>query len=355
MASLSRKIQDWVKSDLISAEQGQAIVTFEGSRKSVLSPMLALGLVGVLAVGIGILAIVAANWQMIPPGVKLFNLFVVMILVAGTAVYFQNKKTAVFEALLFLEMLLFFAAIGLIGQIYHLQSEAYKGFLFWSLLAFPLLFLTQKVFFGFIWEFVLISAFFSSPMVRPVFRYLENHFPGSFGISGLFMFILACLLLTQKAKVFVVPLRLFAAFWAIAPLFITSYYRTGVAPDILIAVIVLAGVAGYGLYRLKTPYKSLYVVCVLYAAFATATIPFVVFTGQVLILLSLMFAAYQAKAQGITRILTFCAGLRILTAYFELFGSLMQTGGGLILTGLIILGLSFGWYRLDQTLKARLK
>ncbi|HBO58818.1 MAG TPA: hypothetical protein DD624_02780, partial [Alphaproteobacteria bacterium] len=66
-------------------------------------------------------------------------------------------------------------------------------------------------------------------------------------------------------------------------------------------------------------------------------------------------AAAQAKAVGLSRVLTLCLGIRLFAAYLEVFGSLLTTGFGLIFMGAVILGLACGWHKLDARLKAGLK
>lgn len=110
------------------------------------------------------------------------------------------------------------------------------------------------------------------------------------------------------------------------------------------------------LYALKTPYKSLYPVCVVFATvLGGVNEQIVVFAAQLCVLVCLVFAAAQAKAVGLSRLLTLCLGIRLFAAYLELFGTLLSTGFGLIFTGMVILGLAVGWRKIDLKLKAGLK
>ena len=215
MASLAHKISDWVGADLITAEQGEKVLEFEQNRKSVLSPFLALGLVGVFAVGLGIVAIVAANWQDIPAGLKLTAMFAALAANAVAAVRVQGKKPAVFEALLFSQGILFFAAMGLVGQIFHLQSETWKTLAFWSALSFPPMLLTKKVLFGFLWEIAVFGAFLTSPFAEKVFDFWAEYFESSLCVSAFFMAVWGATLLTDKAKVFLTPVRWLSAAFAV--------------------------------------------------------------------------------------------------------------------------------------------
>ena len=357
MASLARKISDWVGAELITAEQGEKLLSFEQNRKSALSPFLALGLVGAFAVGLGVVAIIAANWQDIPAGLKLAAMFMMLGGNAFAAVRVREKKPLLFEALLFFQGVLFFAAIGLVGQIFHLQSEEWKALAFWSVLAFPLMLLTKKVFFGFLWEIAVAAAFLSSPFAEKVFDFWEKYFESALCVSAFFMAVWGAALLTKKAAVFLTPVRWFSAVFAVLPLLIADYAWKRTLPTAGIVATAAWAVAAAGvLYALKTPYKSLYTVCLVFAT-ATGGVndSVVVFAAQLCVLVCLVVAAAQAKAVGLSRVLTLCLGIRLFTAYLELFGTLLTTGFGLIFTGIVILGLACGWRKVDLKLKAGLK
>lgn len=357
MASLARKISDWVGADLITAEQGEKVLEFEQNRKSVLSPFLALGLVGVFAVGLGIVAIVAANWQDIPAGLKLTAMFAALAANAVAAVRVQGKKPAVFEALLFSQGILFFAAMGLVGQIFHLQSETWKTLAFWSALSFPPMLLTKKVLFGFLWEAAVFGAFLTSPFAEKVFDFWAEYFESSLCVSAFFMAVWGATLLTGKAKVFLTPVRWLSAAFAVLPLMNPDYMWHRNIPAVgFVSMAVWAAAAAGELYALKTPYKSLYPVCVVFATvLGGVNEQIVVFAAQLCVLVCLLFAAAQAKVVGLSRLLTLCLGIRLFAAYLELFGTLLSTGFGLIFTGMVILGLAVGWRKIDLKLKAGLK
>ena len=68
--------------------------------------------------------------------------------------------------------------------------------------------------------------------------------------------------------------------------------------------------------------------------------------GCLLFLIAWAFAAGAAAAADRKRLFDFATlviAVRFLTVYFEVFGSLAATGGGLILSGLVILGAAFLW------------
>lgn len=350
--SLSHKINDWVENGILTAEQGAAVVAFERDRKSLLSPIGALILLGVFSIGTGIVALVAANWQDIPDSFKLTVLFALLTGTAYAADAFRLKKL-VFEGLLTAEMLLFLAAIGLIGQIYHLHSDAYKPMLFWSFLAFFPLLQTQKMILTAVWEFVFFFAFMLSPWGREFARFLGRYFNTPVTYSAAALFLFGALTQVRKAELFVAPLRKAAIVFAMIPLmFSERLFPTGA--DAALCFVLAAGAAGYSFLSGKA-YKSVYAVCILYACFVSIPKSFLLFFGQTGILIALLFAGVETKRFGFARVMAFVACLRVIAAYFELFGSLLETGGGLILTGLFILGIAYGWHKADRRLKAEKK
>lgn len=350
--SLSQKINDWVKNGLLTAEQGEAVAAFERNRKSALSPLGALILLGVFAIGTGIVAIIASNWQAIPNSAKLLALFAAMAGAAHATDSLRDRRL-IFEAMLFLDMLLYLGAIGLIGQIYHLHSAFYKPMLFWCFLAlFPVL-QTQKMFLTALWEVVLIASFMVSPWGESFARFLHDHFETPMTYSAAFLLLHGALTQIRRAPLFVVPLRKAALFFAVMPLFSFCYVDATGADSA--AVFLMTASAAGACFAFNKTIRSVYAVCLLYACFVSVTSPFLLFLGQTGILIALLFSGVERKDFGFARIMALCAGIRVLSAYFFLFGSLLETGGGLILTGLFILGIAYGWHKVDGRLKAEKK
>ena len=63
----------------------------------------------------------------------------------------------------------------------------------------------------------------------------------------------------------------------------------------------------------------------------------------------------KAKILGVLIVLlAVITAFRMLIAFFELFGSLLYTGFGLIFSGVIILGLAYACYKTDGYLKQKL-
>jgi hypothetical protein len=66
--------------------------------------------------------------------------------------------------------------------------------------------------------------------------------------------------------------------------------------------------------------------------------------------IAVAIAAAHAGDKRATNLATLALALRILVLYLELAKDLMTTGAGLIATGVVFLGLAYGWWRLRRVL-----
>ena len=134
---LSRETEAWVAEGLVSAEQAEAIRRrYAGAREERRSSATtALAVIGAVAVGLGVIGFVAANWDGMSHGVRLVLLTAA---VAGSyaAAYHLRERTGsrprVGEALYLLGVLLFGASLFLVGQMYNVQAHDPLALLLWS-------------------------------------------------------------------------------------------------------------------------------------------------------------------------------------------------------------------------------
>src|SRR5215467_6195211 len=100
----------------------------------------ALSGMGALAIGLGVVAVVGANWEDIPGGVKLAadllltGLCAVLVFVAWRRDRAWPREIG---ALLLFGLVL--ASIALIGQVYQLQSDPWQALVLWLALCTPFL------------------------------------------------------------------------------------------------------------------------------------------------------------------------------------------------------------------------
>lgn len=97
-------------------------------------------------IGLGIIALVAANWDQIPNNVKLGGAIVLMIANASAVILSMKfKKNILPQVLCGVFAALIMAVIGLIGQIFQLRSDVSGACLLWALCAWPLFLIAPRL------------------------------------------------------------------------------------------------------------------------------------------------------------------------------------------------------------------
>ena len=128
---ITSKLTRWQQAGLLSAEQRAAIVAYE--REHSFGWQTGLAFLGVLAIVIGILAIIASNWQVTPPWVKLgAHLMLNTLLAFGVLRKWERPIIAQLCLLGWYGLTLTF--IGLMGQVFHLAGSLAGALLLWTVL-----------------------------------------------------------------------------------------------------------------------------------------------------------------------------------------------------------------------------
>ena len=379
MSYLPKKIAVWVENKLISQDQGDAILDFEQGKKK--NPFFSLMSVGFFSIACGIVALVSSNWEDISDGTKLFGMFVILGGLAYVLERLYEKKPNFFEGVLFFYALFFLACIGLVGQIFHLKSDTYKAFLFWSFLTTPLLAVSRKNLLTYVWIPVFAGSLLASPFGQELMEELVDLFEyASFAAVSLTCFIVYVLvkpLDVERLR----PVMVYAVLGIVLPLFQWDfpYYldSSSHAPKSLALVLLLIYGGGFA-YTVWTKMKlsllerkavlgavGFYTLLVFRLHFfhSIASLPsfllvpvsFVSSFLTVFLLLALAFYAYASKNVRLFNVFILVLAIRILTDFFRLFGSLLATGFGLIVTGLFLLGMSYVFIRLRRIFEAQMK
>jgi uncharacterized membrane protein len=133
-----RKLKAWVEAGLIDSTAAERIRAWEASNAKPLALWAIIG-IAALAIGLGIISLIAANWDAIDGPVRLGIHFVIM---AGLAAWLsvQDKTHDAFhEAWLFILGALGLSFFGHIGQVYQTSSPLWQPLGAWLLLFSPLL------------------------------------------------------------------------------------------------------------------------------------------------------------------------------------------------------------------------
>ncbi len=97
-------------------------------------------------IGLGIIALVAANWEQIPNNIKLGGAVSLMVVnAAAVIISMKFKKNILTQVLCGVFAALIMAVIGLIGQIFQLRSDVSGACLLWALCAWPLFLITPRL------------------------------------------------------------------------------------------------------------------------------------------------------------------------------------------------------------------
>lgn len=362
--ALDRKLDEWQAAGLIDAGTAEAIRAHEaeGSRPIALWATIGIGL---FALALGIVLVVAAGWDMIPTGVKL-GVHLAMTAAAAVVVWMARRQQRLWlgEGALFLLAALVLAGIALQGQIYQVTSPVWEALAWWALLATPALLvagctrLTAYVWTGML-AVLAIAYAVDSGLSRVTLDIAVDNLPAALP-PGL---LLASLLLPQSA--FAVGVReaglaLLLAGASLAhfawPIEVSSADAASLAIRLPLAVVVAAiavGLAG----RLGRGAAIVMRVSLIAAAVATilaAAVPHGDTLGARLFGAFAFFAMWGAIAKaahdgGWRALFGVAIGMiavRLFIVYVELFGGLAYTGFGLIVGGLLLIGLTLAWARL---------
>ncbi len=135
-----RKIQAWQEAGLINADTAARIRAWEAEHARPFG-LWALIALGALAVGLGIVSVVAANWEDIPGQLRLGLHFALM---AGLSLFLWWRGLAADDDLYSDVQLFILSALGLtffahLGQVYQTSSPLWQPLLAWLVVFSPLL------------------------------------------------------------------------------------------------------------------------------------------------------------------------------------------------------------------------
>jgi uncharacterized membrane protein len=134
---LQAELPGWVARGWLSPENSRAILDEVAARAASPAGFLAsaLGVLGAVLLGAGVITFFAANWGLIPKAAKLALLFGALWAAHAAAGWMlaRDRASRIGQALLLLGVMLFGANIMLIAQIYHIDAHYPDGVLTWAL------------------------------------------------------------------------------------------------------------------------------------------------------------------------------------------------------------------------------
>ena len=375
MKKLNRFLNAWVNAGLISAEQMKNIITYEEKKGSEgRSKWIMYGFVslGICVISIGVISLIAANWEYIPGMVKLIFDFIILLAVAYVIFRFRNtEKDYVWDSLLTFFAFLCLASIALISQVYHTGGELWQALAFWLIITIPAVHMTRKKLLPHIWIlaflFTLISWLLSDNSPWQLLT-------ASVSDENEFMIFLTlpflCLVLDIVFERFRSTGRygeIFRIWSVLGGIFIAGavdiYYSVlgdELVRNSLIPLYALAAVCIVLLFTIsKYSYKQKIIITIMTVLTAAVFIPYNYLNAEsyhlaadfigagfsmiIFLLFAMLFILNDRRK--LFNLATLLIGLRFLIIYFQVFGGLAATGFGLIFSGLIIIGIAFLWFK----------
>jgi len=362
--NIAAKLSDWRKNNLITAEQQREILNYENRvrRPALFYSLMFLSL---FCIGIGLMAIISANWENIPSPVKLMADFLLLFLTAWKIWRAERQdKIWVAESLIIFYALLILASIGLVGQIYQLPSEGMMALLFWSGLTFPLIFLCRRPLFPGLWLLGFGWALYDRLYEYSWFSHWMNVLFGNFRNYGIWLFLWLMVALYRLLKQTPLPVLQRAWRWWVMAAFVSGAVIIDVFSVNLLsldntipwkywafAVMLLSCLWLSDRKNSCWADNSALTVILLYGLMVS------VFPGSeeaasaLMVILLLAVAgtsSYRTGQEKMFNLVSILIALRIFGIYLEIFGTLLSTGLGLVVSGAAFMGIAFLWHKLRR-------
>src|SRR5262249_27600528 len=358
---LDRKLARWEAAGLIDAAARARIRAFEQSKRAPVA-LYGLGVLGAGTLALGVVSVIAANWDGIPGTVKLGGDLLIGVALA-TSTYVAVRRGPGWPAGVLITLFYGFtlASIALVGQVYQLNAPMYQGLLVWTAASLPLVLLGRSHALA-----ALATAGIAvthALSVSPLIEFLNPGGGANRDLSATILFASPLLYiplarvpwLVRNAPAFSRTITVAAWIAVLIGGFLLQFvWYTDIASDhplgwSLLATGVITAAVTLALPRVyphldARPRRGLTTVL----AFAWLTLalgsaiprPSADVVGAILQVVWLGLFAWTAIQVGLVRAfnaLTALVALRVLAIYFEVFGSLLSTGVGLITGGALTL------------------
>jgi uncharacterized membrane protein len=370
------KLKAWEAAGLIDSATAARIRAWEAEHARPLGLWAAFGLAA-LAIGLGVLSVVAANWDEIPGAARLAVHFVLMVATAGW-LWTKGDRVAgrhpwLHEAVLFILAMLGMTFIGHVGQVYQTSSPLWQPLAWWLALFAPLLLLR-----GSSW---LTAATIVAVLVFAGWNYAINTSEGrveDFGatpeVMRMALAVTAAVLLAglgawmrarSGREAFWVRLEQLALAYGVGlaslVVVVSAFERLPDEPDagrifLGLATGALLGAISAGLvWRARQDRSGEAEAGVLLGASLSVLLAFVLSdstTAAGVLFMGLWAgvaaAALHAGWRGVFQLAVGVIAVRLIVLSFEWASDLLLSGVGLIVSGLLILGVAFAAVRVSK-------
>lgn len=358
--ALRHRLERWVSAGLVAPDQAERILAFEKSRRRFGIVHAVAGLAG-FAMAVGVVSIVAANWDLVPGRMKL-TLDALCLALAGFAVarghergprWLANAGAVVFYGLVL-------ASIGLIGQVYQQGGNVAQALALWNLLSAPFMAYTRSVGVAVIW-LVGLEASYVAALLE-----LGDTEHSAFALGAAYFAPLALLglgrvkALSERRPELVRAAQVLGSseLVLLASAGTFGFYERSVLLEDggFWAAAVVSALATAGLFHTarRADAAERLERWLLVAFFGATYVPSLLPHAGVPVAAALSFMALwyvlalyaqRAGLRWLLNLATLMMGLRLLAVYFEVFGTLLDTGLGLLGFGCATLLVTWLWMR----------
>lgn len=366
-----RKLQAWQQAGLIDAAQAARIRAWEAENSRPLALWAVVG-IAALAIGLGVVLVVAANWDDIPGLVRLAIHFALIAAALGWLWWrgdgLAQRQPWGHEALLFVTGILGMTFLAHIGQVYQTASPLWQPLAVWLALFGPMLLLR-----GLGWPSALllfaVSTYAAWDYAEP-FRSMDGS-PGALKITLVTALpaLYAVLAAWQRGKsprgAFWLRLEQLGFAYVVGA---TSLIAIGAGGDsfdresnhiLSLAMLLLRAAIALGIggaIAALRPGKSGQAtggVLALCAAVMLLCYPMsgerVLAAGLFMVLWAgIAGASLHAGWRGLFQLAVGLIAVRLIVLSFELDDNLLTSGAGLIVSGLLILGVAWAALRIAR-------
>lgn len=366
----------WQKAGLLDDDLFRRIVDWEvANRRPVV--LWAIAGMGALAVALGAMAIVGANWESIPAWLKLSaDLGLNGACAVAVFVFWRQKRVWWREIAALLLFGLVLSGIALIGQVYQLQSPPWRALVLWLALCTPFLALTAHTrLTGTIWALAAVTTWFvAADSIHDLLAWLgvvprRREYWESGLLLPVLCYLLACAMIVlaslrrlwseARGQADLLMRLAFAGLIATCSLVLAFGWRgteDGGPLGAILATTVATLAGGAVLWGTHAEAERRGLLALLVASVAVWIVGLLVsgFEGMWADLArAFLFIAYwgaigamaaRAGTRPVFGLAFGMIGLRLLVLYFEAIGGLTATGLGLIGGGVLCLALAaIGW------------